>query len=76
MTMALKSNLQMAEMYQEAIEKLVSGGVASYTIAGRTFTKLNLGELEKAFHYWKGQADAEEGKGGFAVTFSDIRGLP
>ena len=74
--MALKTNAEMAAMYQEAIEKLVAGGVASYTIAGRTFTKLNLGELEKAFHYWKGLADAEAGPGGFAVTFSDIRGLP
>jgi len=74
--MALKTNAEMAAMYQEAIEKLVAGGVASYTIAGRTFTKLNLGELEKAFHYWKGLADAEGGAGGFAVTFSDIRGLP
>jgi hypothetical protein len=72
--MALKSNKEMAEMYQQAISQLVSGGVASYTIAGRTFTKLQLGELEKAFRYYKDAADADEGKGGFVVTLADFRG--
>lgn len=71
--MALKSNQEMAELYQMAIEKLVSGGVASYTIAGRTFTRLNLGELEKVFRYYKELADAESGAGGF-VTYADFRG--
>lgn len=73
--MALKTNEQMAEMYQDAIAKLVSGGVASYTIAGRTFTKLNLGELEKGFQYYKTKAE-EDKNGGLFVTFSDLRGLP
>lgn len=74
--MALKTNEQMAEMYQDAIAKLVSGGVQSYTIAGRTFTKLQLAELERAFRYYKDLADADNGRGGFVVTLADMRGLP
>lgn len=73
--MALKTNQEMAEMYQDAIAKLVAGGVASYTIAGRTFTKLNLAELERGLKYYKDKA-IEDAGGGVFVTFSDMRGLP
>ncbi len=72
--MALKTNLEMAEMCQAAIVQLVGGGVSSYTIAGRTFTKLNISDLQRLYEHYKAAAEADEGKGGFAVTFADFRG--
>lgn len=73
--MALKSNSEMAELCQQAIVQLVSGGVSNYTIAGRTFTKLNLSELQKLFDHYKAAADAEA-RGGVMVTYADLRGVP
>lgn len=73
--MALKSNSEMAELCQQAIVQLVSGGVANYTIAGRTFTKLNLSELQRLFEHYKAAAEAEQ-TGGLCTTFADLRWNP
>ena len=73
--MALKSNKEMAELCQQAIVQLVSGGISSYTIAGRTFTKLNVFELQKLVDYYKSRAEAEQA-GGIRVSFADLRGVP
>lgn len=67
----MKTPEEKAEMYDRAIDALVAGGVASYTIAGRTFTKLDLEKLERLRNYYAGKA--EEAKHGF-VTYSDLRG--
>lgn len=67
----MKTYQQKLEMYDAAIDALVAGGVSSYTVAGRTFTKLDLSTLEKLRAYYA--AKVQEEKGGF-VTFSDMRG--
>jgi hypothetical protein len=66
----LKSYSEMALMYQTAIESIVTGGLSSYSIAGRSFSKNDLSTLERLFQYYKSKA-AEQDRG--FVTFADMR---
>lgn len=66
-----KSPDEMQALYEQAIEALLSGGVQSYTIGARTFTKLDLGKLEDLRRYWEGRS--AEGNHGFTTTV-DLRG--
>ena len=68
--MPLKTPQEMAEMYQAAVEALVTGGISSYSIGGRSFTLNNLGQLEDLLRYWTSKA--AEQSGGF-VTYADFR---
>jgi hypothetical protein len=52
--MALKTPIEMAELYQTAIEKVLSG--QKWTIGDKTFEYPDLGELEKRFLYWRNTA--------------------
>lgn len=65
---------EMAQLYLEAERKLVAGGVASYTIAGRTFTRQNLAEIRKGYEYWSARA-VELRNGGQFVTYAVIGGF-
>jgi len=58
--MAIKSATEWAELYQTAIENLVTDNVQSYTVAGRTFTRLNLTTLERLYTHYAGKAEAEK----------------
>ena len=59
-----------ANAYADVIEKILSGGAnISYTVAGRSFSKANLEQLENLQRYWEGRA--HEQSSGF-VTYSDI----
>ena len=67
--MAIKTATEWAELYQTAIENLVTDNVQSYSIAGRTFTRLNLSTLERLLKYYSGKAQQEKhGR----VTHSDL----
>ena len=48
-----------AEAYETAIEAILTGGVSSYSVAGTTFTKLNLEGLERLAQYYRSRAEAE-----------------
>jgi hypothetical protein len=53
----LKSALEMAQMYQTALETLVSGNIASYTLpTGVTVTRNNLAGVETTYRYWRKEA--------------------
>jgi len=69
--MAFKTATQMAEMYEAAIEALVTGRTQSYSIAGRSFNRLDLSALEKLYQYWRSRA--EESTFG-NVSYADLRG--
>lgn len=58
--MAIKSATEWAELYQTAIENLVSDNVQSYSIAGRSFTRLQLPTLERMYTYYVGKAALEK----------------
>jgi len=69
--MPLKNASELAELYQTAIEAIVAGTVSSYSISGRTFTKLDLPTLHDLYNYWASRASAE--RLGFTTT-ADMRG--
>lgn len=69
--MALKTATEWAELYESAITALVGGGVSSYTIQGRSFTKNDLGILTDLHKYWSARATEESS--GFTST-ADMRG--
>ena len=75
--MAEKSDIEVAEemaaTYLEAERKLVAGGVQSYTISGRTFTRQNLAEIRKGYEYWSSRA-VELRNGGQFVTYAWLGG--
>lgn len=48
-----------AEAYETAIEAILTGGVASYSVAGTSFTKHNIEGLERLAQYYRSRAEAE-----------------
>lgn len=64
--MALSAS-QHVELLSTAIEALVSGGAASYSIGNRSVTKHDLTKLYDELRYWQMQADRESG-GTFRVA--------
>lgn len=61
---------EMLEAVQNALFALISGGVSSYSIAGRSFTKHNLSELQRLeSHYQSQVASTRNG----IVTYADMR---
>lgn len=65
---------EMAAMYLDAERKLVAGGLQSYTISGRTFTRNNLAEIRKGYEYWRNCA-VELKAGGQFVTYAVMGGF-
>ena len=68
--MAFKTPTEWAEIYETAITSLVAGMTSSYSIAGRSFTRLDLDLLHKLYDYWRSRA--EETTWG-NVTLADMR---
>jgi hypothetical protein len=66
----LKTPQEWAELYEAAITAIVSGGVSSYSIAGRTFTKLDLPTLQRLYEYW---GQRVEGERNGMVSIADMR---
>jgi len=63
--MALKTYTELAEEYQAAIEALIlPGGVQSYSIAGRTVTRADLGTLEMLYMKYRRLAERYESSSG------------
>jgi len=66
-----KTAEEMALLYEAAIESLVAGNTQSYSISGRSFTRLDLSTLERLYAYWR--ARAEQATTG-SVSYADLRG--
>ncbi len=65
----LKSNTDLAVEIQSAISAIIVGGLSSYSIGGRSFTKNNLAELQKIFIYYR-DLSYEDEYGGATVTLA------
>ena len=48
-----------AELYESKIEELLTGGIASYSVAGASFTKHSLDGLERLAQFYRSRAEAE-----------------
>lgn len=68
--MAARSPDEMLEAVQNALFALVSGGVSSYSIAGRSFTKHSITELQRLEAYYQSQVSASRNG---IVTYADMR---
>lgn len=69
----LKTPREMAEQYQTAIDNLITGKLASYSIPGRgTFTKHSLAQLESAYKYWRNLAEQESAGTVGVVALADL----
>jgi len=49
--MGLQTHAEMAQMYRDAIRKIVEGGVSSVSVLGQSYTNLDLGTLEDQAKY-------------------------
>jgi hypothetical protein len=66
----MQTPAERANAYADAIEAILAGQAnISYSVAGKTFTKQSLPQLEDLQRYW--EAKAHERQHGF-VTYSDI----
>ena len=72
--MSLTSALIIAESYQTALIAIVSGKVSSYTIGDTTFNRHSIADLEKAYQYWRHQAQIEA-NGGSNIYHAEIKNL-
>lgn len=60
----VKTAAEHAAMYEQAIENCVAlGANASYTVMGKSFSKVPLSELQRLYNYWRGVAAQESGPG-------------
>lgn len=48
----MKTPEEWVEIIEPAIVGIISGGVTSYSIAGRSFTKHNLSELQRLYDFY------------------------
>lgn len=59
--MAAKTASEMRDLFQAALEAFATGkGIQSYTIAGTTFSRANLAQLQSQFEFWDMRAAEEE----------------
>jgi hypothetical protein len=69
--MALKTNLEMCEIYQTAIIKIAEG-YQSYTIGegpeSKTFTRADIEKLQEKFNFWHKRYMAETRGTGLSFT--------
>lgn len=64
--MAIKTPQEWLELCDDALFALISGGVQSYSLAGKSFTKNDIRALEDLRRYWEGRAS--ESRLGFTTT--------
>ena len=70
-----RTSQEMADLYESAINRIVTGAAQSVTVDGQSFTHLSLTQLEAGLKYWraKAQEDGSDGNGGGGfVTNADI----
>ena len=58
-----KTNRYWAELYEDALEKLVVDKLASYSVGGQQFTKQNISFYQEQYEYYKAAAVADESGG-------------
>jgi hypothetical protein len=56
-----KSPEQWVEEIEAAITAILAGGVSSYSIAGRSFTKHDLGQLRDMLEFYESRAARKRG---------------
>lgn len=70
--MALKTNAEMAEIYQNAMIAIATGSQA-YSIGegpeSKSFTKADLAELTRTYKYFKSQAEADANGARVGITY-------
>lgn len=66
----MKTPEEWVDIIEPALAAIISGGVTSYSIAGRSFTKHNLSELQRLYDFWYSRAISS--KGGI-TTIADMR---
>ena len=66
----LKTSRDWVEEIQTALSNIITGELASYTLAGRTFTQHNIDSLSRLHKYWMGQMESDSHG---IVTYSDQR---
>jgi hypothetical protein len=66
----MKTPEEWAELYEQAITAILTGGVSSYSIAGRTFTKLDLPALQRLYDHWSQRVESTRNG---IVTVADFR---
>jgi hypothetical protein len=70
--MALKTNLEMAELCQTAIIKIL-GSAQSYSIGegpeSKTYTMADMNALQAQFKYWKRLADSESAGSSIGISY-------
>lgn len=66
----MKTPEEWAELYENALTAIITGGVSSYSIAGRTFTKLDLPTIQRLYDFWTQRV--ESSRHGI-VTVADFR---
>ena len=66
----MKTPDEWVELIEGALVAIISGGVASYSIAGRSFTKHNLSELQRLYDFYSARASSSRTG---IVTYSDMR---
>lgn len=64
--MPIRKPEEWVELIDEAQAALVAGGVSSYSIAGRNFTKHDLRALQELRSYWESRA--AQASGGFTTS--------
>lgn len=64
--MALKTNEEMAQLFQDAITALLTGGAQSYRIGQREVTRADLRELRRGLEWYKTLAERDK-RGGMRV---------
>ena len=70
MAVTLTQSNVMAETLETAYIDIIEGKVSSYTIGGRTFSRLNIKDLFDQLKYWRARANKEQYG---SVTQADVR---
>ena len=45
--------------YEDALDKLVNGGLSAYSVGGQSFTKNDIKFVQEQMLFWKREMDAE-----------------
>lgn len=72
--MATRTADEWLEMIEDAIASIITGKTSSYSIGGRSFSRLDISALEDLRSYWASKA--AESRNGFTTSpdFSGING--
>ena len=57
------------EEVETAMSAIITGGVSSYSIAGRSFTKHNLNDLQRLYDFW---VDRSSRRRNGIATYADM----